>query len=68
MLAVTAATPVGTAHLLGGVCQVYLPRPSPLSTQVKTPMRLGSGDALGAVTFMKALFWEQGWVVGFVVV
>ena len=60
LLAVTAATPAGAARLLGGVGQVYLPNPSPLSSRVKTPTLLGGGDALGAVSFLKALLWEQG--------
>ena len=68
LLAVTAATPAGAAHLPGGAVQVLLPIPLPFVSREKSSILLGSGDALGTVTFLKALFWEQRWVVGFVVV
>ena len=67
LLAVTAATPAGAAHLLGGAGQVYLPHPLPLVLPGENPTMLGGGDALGAVSFLKALLWEQGGNLDFAV-
>ena len=68
MSAATAATPAGAAHLPRGAGLVLAPTPFPFVSRVKASTLLDIGDAQGAVTFLKALFWEQRWVVGFVVV